>query len=270
PDEEALAAGVWSAQRTLNLPAESHEVTEATWRVPDEEGTYYLAAVLRRDGDAPVISQRTVRALRDPATHPAAASARIAVIGGDEELAAWLERHALATLPTTPDGLGHASTVIAWDAAALESLEADATAALVEAVEGGARLVIVQPQRPVATDVVTFKLGDVGDGWEPRTTRVFPYDDVAHPMLEGIRPDCLLRWNGFLGLIVEHNLGGPAVEGATRLLWAERPARPVAVALPRGEGEVVILTLRLRGRLDRSEDTYDPCAARILLNLALR
>ncbi|MFO8006736.1 MAG: glycoside hydrolase family 2 TIM barrel-domain containing protein, partial [Candidatus Brocadiia bacterium] len=38
PDEEALAARTWSAQRTLNLPADSHEVTEVTWRVPDEEG----------------------------------------------------------------------------------------------------------------------------------------------------------------------------------------------------------------------------------------
>ncbi len=270
PDEDALAAAVWQEEHALALPAGSHEVNEATWPVPDQEGTYYLTAVLRRDGDAPVASQRTVRAMRDPAAQPAPEDARIAVVGRDEELETLLERHRLATLPPSPEGLARASAVLAWDPAMLESLQRNAMAALSDAVEHGARLVIVQPQRGINTDLVTFTLGDMGDGWEPRSSRVFPYPDADHPMLAGIRPDCLLRWNGFLGVIVDHNLGGPAVEEGARLLWAERPARPVAVAVRHGEGEIVILTLRLRGRLNPSADAYDPCAEQILLNLTLR
>jgi hypothetical protein len=267
PDAEALAAAIWRDERDVALAADSHEMVEVSWPVPATPGTYYVAAVLRRPGDAPVVSQRTVRSLREPSLPEAAAGPVVAVVGVDDTLAAWLARHGVETVPATAEGIAGASVVLAWDPSGLASLGPEVEEALAQAVEGGSRLVIVQPAGALSTKVVAFTLGDRGDGWEPRTTRVFPYPGADHPMLAGIDPDCLMRWNGSFGQIVDHNLGGAAVEEATKILWAEEQGRPVAVALRRGEGEIVILTLHLRHRVDPGGDDYDPCAEQILLNL---
>ena len=58
--------------------------------------------------------------------------------------------------------------------------------------------------------------------------------------------------------------------GLKKLLWIAQPRYPVLVSLPVGQGEVIICTLQLKGRLARSGGRYDPMAGRLLLNLLCR
>src|SRR5690606_12417200 len=60
PDEAALDQAVHRETRTLTLPANSRQAVAVQWPVPAEPGGYHLAAVVRRDGDKPVVSQRTI------------------------------------------------------------------------------------------------------------------------------------------------------------------------------------------------------------------
>lgn len=73
---------------------------------------------------------------------------------------------------------------------------------------------------------------------------------------------------GLPGIIANETLmGGPALDGARKILWASRDCYPMVLSVPVGAGEIVMNQLRLRGRISRDSDTYDPVAERMLANL---
>ena len=95
---------------------------------------------------------------------------------------------------------------------------------------------------------------------------VFPYPNADHALLRGIRPDWLRVWNGLPSVIVDSFISGDLVEKGDKLLWEENDTRPVALRVPVGKGEVVILTLRMDGRLEPGA-RHDFVAERMVLNL---
>ena len=112
------------------------------------------------------------------------------------------------------------------------------------------------------------ELCDVKTG-DPRGSRAFLYDGASHPMLAGIRPDWLIRWNDRPGTVAVGNLEGPALTGAEKILWVRDPKTCVAAEVPiaGGKGTILFSQLDVQRRVNPSEPTYDPVAERILINM---
>lgn len=262
PDEGALAKAVSHQSMRVVFRADTVEQSQVCWRVPEAAGLYYLAAVVRRDGDRPVVSQRTVRALAAPEAATEPAGRRIAVVGADSALEQWLARHHVSYEVLSTTGELDAAVVLVWEAGALASLDEGAFRMMHDVAARGGRVVVVDPGRWNWKWLADFEIG------EARVcSRVFPYPDADHPMLAGITPECLKRWNGLPGTITEGCIRGKILEGARKLLWADNPETPVAVSLPVGDGDIVLSLLQVKGRLDPASGRYDPVAEQILLNL---
>jgi len=78
-----------------------------------------------------------------------------------------------------------------------------------------------------------------------------------------------MRWNGLPGTVAMGRLEGPAMAGATKLLWVREPATTLAAEVPTsgGKGTILFSGMRVQGRLNRSKPNYDPVAERILINM---
>jgi hypothetical protein len=98
---------------------------------------------------------------------------------------------------------------------------------------------------------------------------VFPRVGTDHPLLAGIAPDWLKRWNGMPGTVAVARVGGPGVEAGTPLLWAVDPKTTVVaeVSAAGGTGKVLFCQLDLQNHVAPGSAAYDPVAERILLNL---
>jgi len=263
PDAAALEAAVWHEGRELSLKADSHVVEKVRWEVPTEENTYYLAVVLTRQGDRPVVSQRTIRALAAPGKREGAG--RVLIAGDAPELERALVGLGVACAPFAADAAGNGGTLLVWGGRLPEDAELRRAAG--ELAEQGGRVVLFCMEKGGWDAKAEF------DWPVPFTIEgtdgsmcVFPYPDAEHPLLRGIRPDWLRVWNGLPNVIADTSIGGQAAEQGQKLLWQEHPDRPVAVRLAMGKGGVLILTLRMDGRLGPGE-RYDPVAERMLLNL---
>ena len=88
-------------------------------------------------------------------------------------------------------------------------------------------------------------------------------------MLSDIKPEWLIRWNGYPGTVALAPLEGPAIARAEKLLWAQEPGTTVAALLPAAEGvgRILFAQLDLQRRVDPSKPYYDPAAERRLLHL---
>jgi hypothetical protein len=106
-------------------------------------------------------------------------------------------------------------------------------------------------------------------GKAERFSRVFLHADVKHPMLSGIDPQWLIRWNGLPGTVGIGRIEGAALDRAKKILWAREPNTTIAAELPAaaGDGYILFLQLDLQRRVDRSKLNYDPAAERILINV---
>jgi len=274
PDQDAVGAAVWRDGFDVVLPADSLGWRDLSWRVPSQEGNYFLAVVLTRDGDGPVASQRVVRAIGQDSSRSRLAGRRVLVLGADEFarslLAGWgLQLVELASL----DGPGPDVTVV-WDASAITPKERASAAALRKYVEGGGRLVILDQASWEWNELLEFCLEELD--W----SRAFAYPEVKHRMLTDVAREYLKRWNGLPGTVADRvirgnileqgsRLGhsGPGYDGRTKLLWVKEPANTVALVLTMGEGEAVVSMLKLRARLQTGKKGYDPIAERVLANL---
>ena len=259
PDEDALAAAVHHESMQITFAADTVETRELSWPVPEEPGAYYLAVVVRREGARPVVSQRPVRALADPnaekLTRP------IAVVGADPRLEDFLARHDAPYTKVSATGDWQAEVVLIWDAAAL-LLDEGAAMIMRDVAARGGRVVIAEPARWSNKWLADFEIGEARN-----CARVFAYPNADHPLLSGIDPECLKRWNGLPGTISEGCVRGPILEDARKILWADNQDTPVVVSLPVGEGEIVISLLQVKDRIDPDGDRYDPAAEQVLLKL---
>jgi hypothetical protein len=259
PDAEALQSAIWRTSFEHTFAANSTTQREVRWRVPEEEGTYYLAAVVRREGDRPVVSQRTVRSIpvEGAATRPG--RRRITVLGADEAVRSWLRRRDLSWHEGLPESPGADDVVLLWRTS--PATEGGLTAVAM----AGARVVIISPPEWAWSELADLRVV------EARSSRAFPYPGAEeHLLLSGLDPECLKRWNGEPGTVAEGALEGEAVQEGRKLLWIGNPEKPVALSLAVGEGELIVCLLHIRERMGDGGRMVDPAAERMLLNLLAR
>jgi len=273
PDPKALAAAVWQESIPLELAADSIARRTVHFEVPQTEGAYYLAAVLTREGDTPVVSQRVVRSVDAAKTVAALAGRRIAVLGADETIRAGLAKHGCEVIEGMGGGAVDADVVLIWDASKLTDAERQTAAVLRRFAEAGGRIAVANQTGWSWIELADVRIGLPEFGWRNpvETSRVHPYDGADHPMLQNIPATWLWRWNGMPGVIAnEIVLESQALRQGRKILWATSPKYTAVLALPVGAGEIVFCQLKLRGRVGRDDDAYDPVAERVLTNLLTR
>jgi glycosyl hydrolase family 2 len=271
PDTEALAAAVWHESRELTFEANSIRTITAGIPVPKTEGTYYLAAVIRRKGDTPVVSQRTLRAV-NPHKHAASIKGRrVVVLGADTSIAAFLKRHQCTVVEGLTDGRVAGDVVLICDATKLTAAERQkVTGPLRAFAEAGGRIVVLDQTSWPWKELADCRIGLSEFKWRNPVicSRAHAEEGAEHAMLRDIPKDWLWRWNGLPGEIVnEVILDSPAMKEGRKILWASRPTYTAALSVPIGKGEILLSQLHIRRRLNPNGKAYDPVAERVLINL---
>ena len=229
--------------------------------MPEAEGAYYLALVLRRRGDRPVVSQRVVRAVSPAATTKGLKARKVTVLGATGEAERWLKARRIEYAASLVKGVVGGDVAVVWDAA---KAPRKAAAAIHKFVAAGGRLVILHQPKWTWTELLDVQFA------QRRSSRAFAYARAAHPVLANVDAEFLKRFNGEPGTVADRIISGKAVAGATKLLWIENPTRPVMVSLTSGKGEIIICTLNLKSRIHKGKPGHDPAAERIMLNLLQR
>jgi hypothetical protein len=252
----------WSFDFALN--ADSIDKTPITWKLPEEEGSYWLTARMTGVAGRPVLSQRFVRAVKPPVIPEVAKQRTFVVLGSGDAARAFFNASGLRTSDRLDELSPDKHVVVIWNATHLTEAEKRNAKALCDFAGRGGRVVVL------STPSWNWpELCDVTIGKAQRFSRVFPHNDVQHPMLTGIDPQWLIRWNGLPGTVGTGRIEGPSLARAKKLLWAREPSTTIAAELPAaaGEGSILFIQLDLQRRLDRSKPNYDPVAERILINL---
>ena len=269
PDAEALEAAVWHQSMPVRMPADSLRRRTVTVHVPEGEGTYYLAAVLTRDGYEPVVSQRALRAVDREKSVAGLAHRRVLLLGGNDVARSWLESVGCDSGSTARGGVD-ADVVLVWDAAEMLADEIAQGGAVRRFAETGGRVVVLDQTLWPWTALLDCAIGRPTFRHRDGVTgsRAHAFEDVQHPMLANVPTDWLWRWNGLPGTIVQNIImDSPVLDEGRKLLWVSHPDYIAALALPVGEGEIIFCQLQIRRRLDPGNDSYDPVAERVLANL---
>jgi hypothetical protein len=265
-----LRAATWSKRFDRTLAPQAREVIDVEWHVPEATGVYYLAAVTRREGDRPAVSQRVVRSLQPPADD-ALAGRSIAVLGGDEAVTAWCTARGARVCGVASNDIAQADVVLIWNPMHLSAAESNALATVRNYAEHGGRVVAfldsMWDAAPVAGCTVTNAEPTVVPHRDWGYRRVFPCALDPHPLVERIRPDGLVRWNGFDAKVCIGGICLDAAPNARKLYWGGSPERLCMAAIPVGEGEVIVTSMLVRNRITRGSTTYDPSAEEVLVAL---
>ncbi len=266
PDADALKAAIWHESFRRTFKAGTITVEDLRWEVPDKAGSYYLAVVVTRKGERAVVSQRLVRAVVKADTKAALRGKRITVLGASASVEKWMRSNDAEYSAALGDSAIDADAVVVWDANRLGDRPAAARAILAY-VRSGGKLVILNHSKWVWAELVDFQVTRHRDWINGVSSRVFPYEGVKHPMLSGVNPECLKRWNGLPGTISADWIKGDILAKGTKILWKDKPERTVAFSLPMGRGEIVICLMHLKERIAPGAKRYDPVAERVFLNL---
>ena len=86
-------------------------------------------------------------------------------------------------------------------------------------------------------------------------------------MFKGIGSEYLKRWNGQPFNVVANPISGSFVDHADKLVWAENPETVYVARKVYGDGEIIFSQILLREHALKTDESYDPAAERILLNL---
>jgi hypothetical protein len=260
PVPEALEAAIETQPLEARLASNSIEVRDVGWRVPDEPGTYYLAAVIERDGARPVVSQRTVRAV--PAVE-APPTGEVMTVGADDGLLRLLDAHGIDHAEADPAADRGAEIILVWNGAQAEGIAPEELPAFLRnRAEGGAVVILSEPDGWPWEDLTGL---NAGEKRYPHST-VFPFD-ASDPVLDGVDPECLKRWNGLPGVVSLGNLFGDGLGEAQKVLWSGVNEDPVLVRIPVGEGKIAVSMLTLREHVAAGSSSHDPVAEQVLLNL---
>lgn len=244
--------------------ADSIEKAPVTWKLPDEEGCYWLTARMTGVAGRPVLSQRFVRALKPPAASDALTQRTFVVLGTSDAARAFFKSRGLRTSDKL-DGLSpETHEVVVWNAAHLREEEKHSAKALCDFAGRGGRVVVLSTPSWDWRELCDVKISD-----KPRFSRVFPYPDLKTSLFEGIDPKWLIRWNGLPGTVAFGAIEGEVIARAEKVLWAREPKTTVMAAIPAasGSGRIVFSQLDLQRRVDQSQPNYDPVAERVLLKL---
>lgn len=247
----------------FSLKADTLTRTPITWRLPDREGCYWLTARTTGVSGRPVLSQRFVRAIRPPQTPETLAARRFVVLGCDAAAEAWFASRGLRVERDRNRLLPDQDVVVIWNASHLKPDEKRLAGALREFVSAGGRVVVLAARSWDWAELCDIRI-DNGGG-----SRVFPYPDLQRPILAGVRPEWLMRWNGLPGTVAVGRLEGSALEAGQKILWMREPGTCVAAEVPiaGGDGTILFSQLDVQRRVDRSKSDYDPVAETVLFGL---
>jgi len=264
PDEKAVSAAVSRQSLPRTLRANAVATEQICWKVPEQPGTYFVAAVLTRDGERPVVSQREIRAIVAPSPAQRLKGRKLIVLGADPAGVKWLEDHGAEVATSVAQEKLDALAVVVWNAEHA-SRERSAASAIRQYVQDGGRLIILDHRRWSWPELIDLKVTDMGSAPDVPTSRAFPCTGmVNHPLLAGLSPEALRRWNGLPGTVASSCLAADIAEGQP-ILWADSPGKIVAMRIPKGKGEILVCLLEAKRRLQG--EAYDPAAVQILLNL---
>jgi hypothetical protein len=247
------------------LPADSLRQVPVAWQLPEQEGSYWLTARTTGLAGRPVLSQRFVRAVAPTPVPEQARRRTFVLLGADDHARAWFAGQGLATAAGTAGIEPTTHSVLVWKAHHLTPAERQAAPALCGYAARGGRVIVLGTRVwdwGALCDVVVPESG--------RFSRVFPHTaGLSHPLLAGVEPEWLKRWNGLPGTVAVGKIEGVAVKAGTPLLWAVEPKSTVVAEVPAatGNGKVLFCQLALQDRLSQGSATYDPVAERVLLNL---
>jgi len=264
PEAECFMKPIAKWNFDFELKADSLTKTPVTWRLPDEEGNYWLTARMTGIPGRPVLSQRFVRAIMPPEIPNSAKEYTFVILGIDPTATAYFSSKGLKTSNNLDDLKPGKNIVIIWNAARLTAEEKRRAQSLCDFVAAGGRMVVL------STKTWSWQeLCDVTVGESKPFSRVFAYEGVGHPMLKGIHREWLMRWNGLPGTVAVATIEGTALKNAAKILWACEPAKTGAEEVPaaHGVGKLLFSQLDIQSHLDSSKSNYDPVAERILLNL---
>ncbi|NLF33162.1 MAG: hypothetical protein GX591_20035, partial [Planctomycetes bacterium] len=272
PDAGALEAAVWTDAFAVTLGPDSLQRLPVRVAIPAAEGSYYLAAVLTREGDSPVVSQRVIHAVDAAASVAGLSGRRVALLGGDEAIRRWLADNGCRIVEPAAATID-ADVVLVWDAAALSDEQRALAPALRTFASGGRRVVVANQTAWTWTDLVDCRIGlpSPANRNPVICSRAHAYEGASHPLLDGIPADWLWRWNGLPGAIANETLlDGAALAAGRKILWASRDVYPMVLSVPVGRGEILMNQLHIRGRISPAADACDPVAERMLANLLTR
>ncbi len=246
------------------LQADSLEKVPATWKLPDEEGCYWLTARLTGVAGRPVLSQRFVRAVKPPVVSDAVKQRTFVVLGSSDAARAFFKSMGLRTSDRLDELSPENHVVVIWNATHLTEDEKRKAKALCDFAGRGGRVVVLSTPSWNWPDLCDVKISHV-----PRFSRVFPYRELKNSPLDGVDPEWLIRWNGLPGTVAFGALEGPVMARAEKILWAREPKTTVLAMVPAasGGGRILFAQLDLQSRLDRSKSNYDSAAERVLVNL---
>ena len=261
PVADALKSPVWHDRFEWTFKASSIGEKSVRWRVPEKPGLYYLAAVVRREGAQPVVSQRVVRSFSRAGLYAKLHDRKAVVLGADQDARSWLKLREITFTETLGQDRIAGDVVVIWNESTVGADQRSAAPAIRSFVEAGGRLVILAQPEWTWRELIDFEPA------KEYSSRAFPYPGAEHRMLDGIDPEYLKRWNGLPGRVADKAIEGDVLKQGRKLLWIETPEHVVAHALPLGKGEIVICYLKLKPRILSEADAYDPVAEAVLVNL---
>lgn len=245
------------------LKADTLRTTTVTWKLPEQEGSFWLTARTTGLSGRPVLSQRFVRAVAPVTVPEALRQRRFVVLGGDHGAESWFRSHGLPTGGDPGKLAPETDMVVVWNAARLSDTEKRRAGVLAEFAGAGGEVVVLGTHQWDWTQLCDVAVG------KTHGSRAFVYESTTHPMLSGIPAEWLIRWNSRPGTVAVGNLEGPALAKARKILWVRDPETCVAAELPMaaGSGTLLFCQLDVQRRVNRSHSTYDPVAERLLINL---
>jgi len=184
PEAECFDSPVAKWSFDFTPKADSIEKVPVTWKLPDEEGCYWLTARMTGVAGRPVLSQRFVRAIKPPVVSSSLKQRTFVVLGTGDSARAFFKLKGLRT----SDRLGELSpkehVVVIWNATHLTERERQHAKALCDFARDGGRIVVL-----ATPSWDWWELCDVKIVHHPRFSRVFPCKGLKNPLLEGIDPN---------------------------------------------------------------------------------
>ena len=259
PDSDSLKHPVWKESFRQLFEPFSHQIKEIQVQLPDQPGVYYLSAILYRDGDRPVTSQRVIRTILRPVCQ---GEKNILLLGKDKQLETWLKENGFS-YSTDLTHLMQPDIILLGNAGNIEESSSLPVDKILESVSNGSRLVILHQSEWNLASLADLEIGE-----NHSRTRAFLFPVAEfHSMFKGIGSEYLKRWNGQPFNVVANPISGSFVDHADKLVWAENPETVYVARKVYGDGEIIFSQILLREHALKTDESYDPAAERILLNL---